>query len=266
VRKDAIGVEDERLEGLDGNTYPWIHERHRIFPGVFESGRYKNVIDIAAGMGVVARRIKEGYPCRMLCNDINENCLKSLRQAGLETVSFDLDDPAVPFPLQDRSFDAVISLATLEHILHVDEHMREIRRILKDDGHLFLSTPNYSGIQFVIPFLFTGRTFHNPLKEGISRYEFYAHVRYFTYRTLKEFVESFGFTADIVYLALPEGSARYKALREKSRFLAFLFRTFMGAFYRVLSPRWAFHPVLRFSKTPDHALQPKQRKPRRVIL
>ncbi len=57
------------------------------------------------------------------------------------------------FPFKDESFDAVISLATLEHIIDIDHHMNEIRRILKKDGDLFLSVPNYSGIHFVIPFL-----------------------------------------------------------------------------------------------------------------
>ena len=265
MRKDAVKLEDGRLEGLDTKTYPWIYERHRIFPGIFEPGRYKQVLDIAAGMGIVAKRIQEGYPCRMVCNDISENALKNLKAAGLETISFDLDDPAVAFPFPDKTFDAVISLATLEHILHLDEHMNEIRRILKDDGHLFISTPNYTGIHFVIPFLLNGRTFHNPMNGGLDKYEFYAHVRYFTYVSLVEFVSSFGFKADKVYLPLPEGSARYRSLRTRSRVRAFAFRSAMYLLYRLLPPRWAFHPVLRFSKA-SIADAKKTHKPKKVIL
>ena len=265
MRNDALNLEDGRLEGLDINTYPWIHERHRIFPGIFKPGQYGKILDIAAGMGVVARRIRDGYPCRMICNDVSENSLRNLREAGLETVSFDLDDPTGRFPFDDNTFDAVISLATLEHILHLDEHMREIRRILKDGGHLYISTPNYTGIHFVIPFLLTGKTFHDPMKGGIDKYEFYAHVRYFTYVTMLEFVGSFGFRPDKVYLPLPEGSARYRSLKAKSRALAFAFRTTMYLIYRVLSPKWAFHPVLRFTKAPS-AEEIKGVRPEKVIL
>lgn len=269
MRKDAIKLEDGRLAGLDMNSYPWIHERHRIFPDILEPGRYKEILDIAAGMGIVAKRIKDGYPCRMLCNDISETSLKNLQEAGLETVSFDLDDPGTPFPFADKSFDAVISLATLEHILHLDEHMREIHRILKNDGHLFISTPNYNGIHFVIPLLLKGKTFHDPMRGGIDRYEFYAHVRYFTYLTLLEFVGSFGFRPDIVYVPLPNSSARYRALQAKSKSLAFLFRNGMHLFYRLASPRWAFHPVIRFSRlaSSDESSQPKKgRSPKKIIL
>lgn len=265
MRKDAVKLEDGRLEGLDTKTYPWIYERHRIFPKIFEPGRYKQVLDIAAGMGIVAKRIQEGYPCRMVCNDISENALKNLKAAGLETVSFDLDDPATAIPFPDKTFDAVISLATLEHILHLDEHMNELRRVLKDDGHLFISTPNYSGIHFVIPFLLNGKTFHDPMKGGLDKYEFYAHVRYFTYVTLVEFVSFFGFRPDKVYLPLPEGSARYQSLKARSRALAFAFRSAMHLFYWFASPRWAFHPVLRFSKT-SLADANKTHKPEKVIL
>lgn len=265
MRNDAQKLEDGRLDGLNIDTYPWVHERHRIFPEVLDDSSYEKILDIAAGMGVVARRIRDGYPCRMICNDVSENSLKNLREAGLETISFDLDDPEGRFPFEDKSLDAVISLATLEHILHLDEHMGEIRRILKDGAHLYISTPNYTGIHFVIPFLLKGKTFHDPMKGGIDRYEFYAHVRYFTYVTLLEFVGSFGFSPDKVYLPLPKGSARYQALKTKSRVLASVFSTSMYLLYRTLSPRWAFHPVIRFVKVPS-ADAVKGIKPKKVIL
>ena len=265
MRKDAMKLEDGRLEGLDFNSYPWFHERHRIFPDIFENGKYRQILDVAAGMGIVGKRIRDGYPCRMICNDMSENAIRNLKAAGLETASFDLDDPNLEFPFENNTFDAVISLATLEHILHLDEHMLQIRRILKDGGHLYISTPNYTSIHFVIPFLLKGRSFHNPMNGGIDKYEFYAHVRYFTYVTLLEFVRSFGFRADKVYLPLPESSTRYLFLKKKSKTVAFLFRTAIHLFYSLASPRWGFHPVLQFSKVSlsDGSML---NKPKKIIL
>ena len=265
MRNDAIALEDGRLAGLDLGNYPWIHERHRIFPEIFEVGRYKKILDVAAGVGVVAKRIQDSYPCEMLCNDISPQTLKSLKANNLNTVSFDLDDPELTFPFDDETFDAIISLATLEHIINVKHHMTEVRRILKTGGHLYLSTPNYSGLQFVIPFLLKGRSFHNPLKEGIDKYEFYAHVRYFTYKTLIELVSSFGFSAEKVYLQLPKCSSRYLALKKRSRLMALLFRFVMYVLYKVLTPRWAFHPVIRFSKS-DKTTNGRYVKPKKVIV
>jgi SAM-dependent methyltransferase len=265
MREDAINLEDGRLEGLDLNNYPWIHERHRIFPGVFKNENYKTILDIAAGMGVVAKRIQDNYPCFMVCNDITPSCLKSLRANNLNAVSFDLDDPDAKFPFPDETFDAVISLATIEHILNLDHHVNEIKRILKPNGHLYLSAPNYSGFHFMIPFLLTGKTFHDPLGSPLQKYEFFAHIRYFTHKTLLEFIRVYGFKAEKVFLPLPKGSTRYKKLEKKFKPLALLFKFFMYVLYKVLPPRWAMHPIIRFSKT-DIKDSRFYKKPKKIII
>lgn len=88
----------------------------------------------------------------------------------------------------------------------------------------------------MILFLLKGRTFHHPMRGGLDKYDFYAHLRYLTYVTLVEFVSSFGFQQDKVYLPLPEGSARYRALKDSSRPLAFAFRTAMQLLLPVRFP------------------------------
>ncbi len=266
MRQDAVKIEDGRLEGLDLENYPWFHERHRIFPKVFEEGKYRRILDIAAGVGVVAKRIQDNYPCFMLCNDISTESIRSLRKSNLNTVSFDLDNAGASFPFVDGAFDAVISLATLEHIINLDNHMNELRRILAPDGHLYLSAPNYTSIHFVVPFLLNGRSFHNPMNGGLDKYEFYAHVRYFTYRTLLEFTESFGFRADKVFLPLPEGSSRYRSLKRKAPLLALTAKSAVYLFYKLVPPRWAFHPVIRFTKTDMAASTPRKRKKPEVVI
>jgi len=42
----------------------------------------------------------------------------------------------------DGSFDVVLCLDTLEHLYNRDQLLREVRRILRSDGRLFLSLPN----------------------------------------------------------------------------------------------------------------------------
>ncbi|GMU95858.1 MAG: class I SAM-dependent methyltransferase [Ignavibacterium album] len=264
MRVDAQPLENERLRGLELENYPWYHERHRIFPEIFEHGKYKRVIDISAGIGIVAKRIKELYAdCTIIANDISEESLRSLRKLGLETTSFDLDNSKLHFPFEDESFDAVISLATLEHIIDIDHHMQEIRRILKNGGDLFLSVPNYSGIHFVIPFVLKGKTFHDFTKGDLQRYEFYAHVRYFTYLSLIDFVKQFGFEPVNTYLPLPKDSSKFRKLKKNSPLKAFVVRNLIKVFYRIMHPRWAFHPVLQFKKVDKVN---SHTKPRKIIL
>lgn len=264
MRKDAVQLEEARLQGIkDIQDYPDFHERHRVIPAIFEDRQHKTILDIAAGVGCAAQRIQENYPADLLCNDITPTCLTILNQLGLRTVSFDLDDDERPFPFPDGNFDAIISLATIEHLLHVDHFLREIHRMLNNDGYLYLTSPNYAALSYLPRFLLAGKTFHDPLSESPrTRYEFYAHIRYFTYRTLVEFVSSFGFVPDTVYLAAPGGSTRYQALYAKSKVKALAFRYLMTLMYYFLSPRWASEPILCFRKTGSKL----ERRFRKVIL
>ncbi len=149
-------------------------------------------------------------------------------------------------------------------MINVDHFVEEIHRILADDGYFYVSAPNYSGVNYLLPFLLSGRTFHDPLSPA-DRYEFYAHVRYFTYRTLLEYVSSFGFNPVAVYLSVPQGSTHYRALYERSRIKALAFRYSMKTLYTLFSPRWAAEPVLCFKKGSSSARNPQAAESRALI-
>lgn len=247
MRDEAIQLEELRLHDInDLDDYQAHHERHRVFPAVFEDRGHTKILDVAAGVGVVGKKIQDQYQSELLCNDISPKCLQTLGKNGLKTISFDIDDNEKSFPFEDGHFDAVIALATIEHLINIDHFMSEIHRILRMDGYLYISAPNYAGLTYLLPFLMSGKTFHDPLTEP-SRYEFYAHVRYFTYQTLLEYVGSYDFTPDTVYLPLPESSSRYQSLRKNSLIKALLYRNAMKVIYR-LSPRWNADPVICFQK------------------
>lgn len=57
MREDANTLEETRLQDVDKmEDYPSFHERHRIFPAIFEDRDHKRVIDIAAGVGCAAKK------------------------------------------------------------------------------------------------------------------------------------------------------------------------------------------------------------------
>jgi SAM-dependent methyltransferase len=247
VRTDAIEVEERRLTGIEGlEDYPWFKERHRVFPAVFEDREHTRIIDLSAGVGCSAVRIRDQYRGDITCNDITPTCLRILKKLGLKTVSFSIDDPSAPFPYPDDSFDCVISLVTIEHLTNVDHFLRETCRILAPGGFLYISTPNYAAPEYALKLLATGRSFHDPLGPEDERYEFFGHIRYFTYKTLRDYVASFGLTLDTVYIALPAGSSRYRALYGRSRWMALSYRYLMWARHHVLPPRWSSEPILCF--------------------
>lgn len=249
MRKDAIKLEEARV--ADSNhpeAYPPFKERHRLFPAIFENRQHHRILDLAAGVGYVTQRLLAGYPANVICHDIDPSCLNILHKTGAPTLSFDIDNNDLAFPFTSGSFDAVISLVTIEHLIFVNEFLSELHRILCESGYLYISTPNYAAPEYLVQPLIFGRSYHDPLSIS-SQYEFYAHIRYFTYRTILELIESHGFSFNTVYIALPTGSARYKELRSRSKLKAFVFRNIMWLRHHLLPAGWSSEPILCFQKT-----------------
>lgn len=244
MRTDSEALEAGRLEGLSLECYPLLHERHRVFPQIFEQRNHKNIMDISAGIGIIAKNVKENYPCTVSCNEVDATCLKQLEKLQVNLSSYDLDSTEA-LPFEDGSYDAILCLATIEHLVNIDHFITELYRILSESGRVYLSVPNYASLYWMIPLL-RGKTFHDPFGAK-SRYEFYAHIRYFTYRTLLDYMGHFGFTVDTVYLPLPEGSTHFMEIRNRSKFLAFLIRNSFRLLY-MTSPRWHQEPVVCFAK------------------
>ncbi len=259
-RNPAIGLEEERLKDISGvEDFDMFHERHRIFPALFEDRNHRKIIDVSAGIGAAASRVDQYYDAELVCNDLSPKCLDSLKKLGLNTVSFDLDDASRPYPFNDGEFCAIISLATVEHLYNIDNFFYEAKRLLKDDGCLYISVPNYNGLNYLLPLLFKGKTFHDPLNAR-EKYEFYGHLRYFTYISLIKYITTFGFTAEAVYLGKPSMGTRYLRFREKNKIGAATYKALLMTLFTLFPPRWAPEPVICFRKTENPRLVLKPRK------
>ncbi len=257
----AIGLEEERLKHISGvEDFDMFHERHRIFPALFEERKHKKIIDISAGIGAAANRVNKYYNADIICNELSPKCLDSLQKLGLKTMSFDLDDNSKPYPFKDGEFDAIISLATIEHLYNIDNFFHEAKRILKDDGYIYISVPNYNGLNYLFPLLFKGKTFHDPLNPK-DKYEFYGHLRYFTHLSLIKYISSFGFIAEAVYLGKPEMGTKYLRFKSKHKIGAAIYKALILTLFCVFPPRWSPEPVICFkkSKNPKLVLKPHKK-------
>lgn len=107
-----------------------------------------NVIDIGTGSGHIAHDISK--VCRSAVSvDLHD---ERVVKAGYSFKK--INDEKLPF--KDSTFDVVISNHVLEHIPDQKLHVREIYRILKKNGLLYLATPNkywFVDPHYKLPFL-----------------------------------------------------------------------------------------------------------------
>ena len=71
----------------------------------------------------------------------------------------------MPLPFEDSSFDVVICLEGVEHVVEPYSLIKEICRVLRPDGIVVLSLPNVQSLYSRLKFLFTG-TFYQFEPEG----------------------------------------------------------------------------------------------------
>ena len=82
-------------------------------------------------------------------------------------------------PFEDSFFDAINCSAVLEHLNHPLEVLKELKRILKDDGWLLISLPNDKSLNALYTQLFV----------KINSYDdsIYGHHWRFSIETAREF-------------------------------------------------------------------------------
>lgn len=100
-----------------------------------------DVLDVASGEGYGTALL--GQVARSVIGvDIDrESVLFANRNYMSRGVSFQLGD-ATSLPVASQSVDVVVSFETIEHVADQDAFLREIRRVLRPDGVLIMSSPN----------------------------------------------------------------------------------------------------------------------------
>jgi 2-polyprenyl-3-methyl-5-hydroxy-6-metoxy-1,4-benzoquinol methylase len=103
----------------------------------------RRFLDIGCATGLLLDHVRRmGWTVRGV-----EVCRQSaeygIRRFGLEILVGTLEEAA----FQDASFDVVHLSHVIEHVPDPKAMLREISRVLREDGHLVLTTPNVDGFQ-----------------------------------------------------------------------------------------------------------------------
>ncbi len=101
----------------------------------------KQVLDIASGEGYGSNLLAQ-VAAKVTGVDIDETAIKKSKEIYKSAnLNFKVGSCSA-IPLENKSIDVVVSFETIEHHDQHEEMLVEIKRILKEDGLLIISTPD----------------------------------------------------------------------------------------------------------------------------
>ena len=133
------------------------------------------ILDIGCGTGAFLNTMKEsGWVITGLEPD--ETASKKAKSLyNIQTQS-----PTTLFELSEKQFDAITMWHVLEHVHQLEQYMLQLRKILKDDGTLFIAVPNYTSFDA------------SYYKEFWAAYDVPRHLYHFSPKSMDVLVEKFG--------------------------------------------------------------------------
>ena len=107
----------------------------------------KTVLELATGTGLIAKHIVNAAAHIEATDAAAEMIAEAKRDNRSAKLHFSVQD-MFRLPYADRSFDAVIVSNALHIVPQPEKALREIRRVLKDDGVLIAPTFTHAGNSF----------------------------------------------------------------------------------------------------------------------
>ena len=135
-----------------------LFQHEQIFSYIKENvSKGSKICDFGSGEGALAQRLYDnGYEVTAL----DQHDYFKAKGCNFIQVNFDNKEELETFIKKNSNeFDAVIGIEVIEHVHDQWAYITNMSKLCKDDGYLFISTPNTSSWLSRILFLLTGR-FH----------------------------------------------------------------------------------------------------------
>lgn len=141
------------------------------------------ILDFGCGDGRYIKEVLSMHPYKIIGVDISEFALKKSRKRfpGARFYHLSGDDK---LPVNTSSVDFVIAGDVIEHIFDVPNFLKEMNRILKKNGKIFISTPYHGMIKNIVLSIIGFDIVFDPTSP---------HIRFFTRKSLSRLLSKHGF-------------------------------------------------------------------------
>jgi len=169
-------------------------------------GQKITILDIGCGDGQFLKYIKKNVSKDLIIEYYGIDAFVHEKSFNFELLN---EDAERKFSLPDKFADIIICGEIIEHISNTDGFIEEVYRILKSDGDAIITTPNLSSYFNRFLLLFGYQPYHSEVSNkesgfglgliykilGRSKYgnKTAGHLRIFTLKALREFIEFYGF-------------------------------------------------------------------------
>ncbi len=113
---------------------------------------HKKFLDVGCGFGEFIDILKGHQVTNVVGIDGSDTCYAFSLKKGVQCYKVNLEEGQLPFA--NESFDVVVSLEVIEHLWNTKHYLSEIHRVLRRQGSVILTTPNYNYYRYRIMHLF----------------------------------------------------------------------------------------------------------------
>lgn len=135
------------------------------------------ILDLGSGSGVISKLASQEN--KVISCDISLNCIKNCLK--LNPFSGGVVGDALELPFKNESIDVVLCIELIEHLIDPNQCIKEVHRILKRDGILIISTPNFLSMWPIVEYMWD--------KFGRGRDYRTQHISPFNVKTITKLIQ-----------------------------------------------------------------------------
>jgi 2-polyprenyl-3-methyl-5-hydroxy-6-metoxy-1,4-benzoquinol methylase len=175
-----------------GEHYYWSKARAKMYGDFFRrfiAGRSGRLLDMGSGLGFFLKAMSQYQDWDAFGCEVSPAAVRHAREhLGLQNV---ICSPLQDADLPRASFDIITMWDVLDHIPHPDPLISRCQALLKNDGVLFIRTPN------AVTQLFRARLMKAVLGDQPGRKYLQAsdHAHHYSARSIKALLERNGFSS-----------------------------------------------------------------------